>query len=320
MNRIKQKLRGSWQRRFVTLLVALTFAVVAVTGVLAFVRTFSIQIVGLHSLMGFLFIFLVGFHVANNIHPLKRYLRSKTLWISLVITAALSIVMWLQPGPVKTLLGLSSNLGPALDRFEMNKDEMVYHYSPADHYKMALTIKTGKAYDVEDPPHVAIWLENQGAFHIKTLHSPDSNHAQMLPYWAFKVKGWEKAKQESEAKGEQEIEVDAVSSATPNGSFDPADYILPADPDNPMPYKLLIEINQPADAHGSYEDQPSLVYSVEIDNAYPKSFQILDIVGYPKRDDIDGKEAWSLYYVDEGFGSAVELIDSSLLTIDRIEQ
>ena len=64
-------------------------------------------------------------------------------------------------------------------------------------------------------------------------------------------------------------------------------------------------------------DQPALVYAVEIDNLDPRTFQLLDIVGYPKRDDRDGEEAWSLYYPDVGFGSAMQLIDSALLTIER---
>lgn len=319
---MRRRLRGSLQRRFVTLLTALTFAVVAVSGVLAFVRAFSLEIIGLHALMGFVFIALIAFHVANNIRPLKRYLRSKTLWLCLAMTAAATFVMWQQPGPIKALLGLSGNLGPALERFEMNDDAMVFQYSPADHYKMALTLKTGKAYDVEHPPQIAIWLENQGAYHIKTLLGPDSATAESLPYWTFKVRGWEKAKRDAELKEVDGVEVDGVeidgvTMPTPNGSFDPADYILPADPENPMPYKLLIEINQPGDAHAAYDDQPSLVYAVEIDNAWPQTFQLLEIVGYPKREDIDDKEAWSLYYVDEGFGSALKLIDSALLTIER---
>ena len=48
-----------------------------------------------------------------------------------------------------------------------------------------------------------------------------------------------------------------------------------------MPYRLLIEIDQPSD------DQPSLVYSVEVDNADPRAFRLLDLVGYPKREEID---------------------------------
>ena len=113
------------------------------------------------------------------------------------------------------------------------------------------------------------------------------------------------------AKAEAGEEPDAVSGPTPNGSFDPADYILPADAENSTPYKLLIEINQADD------DQASLVYAVEIDNLDPSTYQLLELVGYPKREDEDGKEAWSLFYVDESVGLALELIDSALLVIDR---
>jgi hypothetical protein len=307
---------GSLKRRFTSLFIALVFVVLSVTGVIAFVQPFSIGVVGLHALTGFLFVILAVLHIVNNVRPLKGYLHSKSLWVTLVITAALTSLFFLQPKPIKAILGLSANLGPALDRFEMGKDEMVYHYSPADAYKMALTIKTGKAYDVKTPPHLAIWLENQGGYHIKTLHAPDPEHAAQLPYWHFKLKGWENAKLEAK----EEPPIDAISQPTPNGSFDPADYILPADPKNTTPYKLLIEINQPGDPYQSLTDQPSLVYSVEINNLDPRTFQLLDIVGYPKRDDPtgeDGKEAWSLYYPDEGLGTALDLIDSALLTIER---
>jgi hypothetical protein len=80
-----------------------------------------------------------------------------------------------------------------------------------------------------------------------------------------------------------------------------------------LPYRLLIEIDQPGD------DQSSLVYFVEIDNADPRAFQLLDLAGYPKREENDetGKEVWALYFVDERIDSALRLIDSALLTIGR---
>jgi hypothetical protein len=304
---------GSLRRRSTSLLTALTFLVLAVTGVIAFLRPFSIGIAGLHALMGFVFIGLVGLHVVNNKRPLISYLRSKAVWFTLTITTSLTLLFFLQPAPVKSVLGLSGNLGPAMERFEMNEDGMIFQYSPSPDYKMALTVKTGRSYNFESPPRIAIWLENQGSFHIKTLLKPGPEQAETLPYWSFKRKGWEQAKRDAEEEGE----VDAVSSPTPNGSFDPADYILPADPENSTPYKLLIEINQPGDPHGSLLDQASLVYAVEIDNLEPSTFQLLNLVGYPRREDEDGKESWSLYFVDEGFGSALQLIDSALLTIQR---
>lgn len=55
-----------------------------------------------------------------------------------------------------------------------------------------------------------------------------------------------------------------------------------------------------------------------IDNSLPKHFQLLELRGFPKREE-DGKETWSIYYVDGSFTTALELIDSALLTIERGE-
>ena len=300
------------KRRVVSLLTATSFVVLSVTGILAFIRPFSIQIVGLHALIGFVFVGFIAFHVANNLGSLKLYLKSKTLWLTSAIVGLLTALFLWQPAPVRAVLGLSKNIGPALDRFEINEDVLTYSYSPVPEYKMQLTIRTGNTFDHTAPPHLAIWMENASSYHIKTLHEP----TEMLPYWDFKVRGWKKAKRKAEQAGTALNEtVDGTSGATQNSSFDPADYILPADPDNPMPYHLMIEIDQPGDK------QAALVYSVEIDNAEPRFFQLLDLVGYPKRenDDEDGKEVWELYYVNEEFHSALELIDSALLTIDREE-
>ncbi len=228
------------------------------------------------------------------------------------------------------MLRWSGNLGPALERFQMGEEEIVFDYHPSPDYQLRLTVKTGPSYDAASPPQVAIWLENQGGYHIKTLLAPDAAGQQALPYWAFKHAGWEKAKREAEQKdqalqndragpkvepiAEADVDVDGITAVTPNGSFDPADYILPRSTAGSTPYSLLLEINQPGDS------QPSIVHAVEIDNSLPRTFQLLEMRGYPKRDDDEepsGKETWSLYYIDQTFTSALDLIDSGLLTIKR---
>lgn len=308
MSEAKHKQSGTLRRRAVSLFTALTFLVLSITGVLGFILPFDIGIIGLHSLMGFLFVVLIGLHILNNNRQLKGYLRSKTLWVTLAVTAFLTALFWWQPAPVKVVLGWSGNLGPTMERFEMDEEGMVFDYTPSPDYKMRLTVKPGPTYKTSPPPHVAIWLENQGGYHIKSLLVPEDFSG--TPYYAFKHAGWEKAKREADESVEQ---IDAVSSPTPNGSFDPADYILPGDTGDSTPYALLLEINQPGD------DQASLVYSVEIDNSLPRHFQLLDLRGFPKREDIENKETWGLYYVDSSFTTALELIDSVLLTIGRSE-
>jgi hypothetical protein len=303
------------KRSFVSLLTAFSFLVLSVTGILAFFRPFSIKVVGLHALVGFVFVALVALHVTNNSTPLMKYLRTRMPWLAGGITLVLTVMFFWQPEPVKKILGLSKNLGPALDRFEMTGNGMKYQYSPSPSYKILLEVRAGSGFDSENPPHMAIWLENASLYHIKTLHEPQEGR-EALRYWDFKRRGWETAKAKAAKSGKEladELGVDAVTQPTQLSSFDPEQYILPADPDNPMPYRLLIEIDDPKD------DQPSLVYSVEIENWNPVTFQLLDLVGYPKQeeDDEEGKEVWALYYVDGSITTALDLIDSALLTIER---
>jgi hypothetical protein len=290
----------------------------AVSGVLAFFREFSLTIIGLHAIAGFIFIILIGCHATNNRLALKKYFSKKQAVFILAACLLLVGVLLSQPAPVRALLGLSGNLGPAQTRFSLNSDGAEFNYSPDESYKMKLDIKWGAAFEETRPPQLAIWLQNQGTYHIKTLYGPESGESPALPYWSFKRRGWEQARKEDMANPEQEESVDGISEATPNGSFDPADYILPADPDNPMPYKLLFEINLPDVQNDDIPASPSIVYEVEIDNTIPFAYQTLTMVGYPKPDSADeAKETWSLYFVDEDIGPILDLVNSALLTIDR---
>jgi hypothetical protein len=297
------------KKKIVTILVAMTFTVIATSGLLAFFRPFSILVTGLHSLMGFVFIVLIFFHVKQNFKGMKKSIMSRYAIGSLIFIALLTVLFLWQPAPIRAILGLSNNLGAALDRFEMKDDGMVYHYSPAENYKLKLEIRAGENYDTKSPPDIAIWLENQSSYHIKTLYTSQSKKES--PFWAWKVEEYEKAKAESKEEADEDL--DSISGATPNSSFDPRDYILPER--NKEPFYLLIEVNQPADANKFHKDQPSIIYKVEIDNKFPKAFQVLDILGYSKYD--PDEKTWDAYFPDEKLTTSLKLINSALLTIDR---
>jgi hypothetical protein len=307
------------RRQLVSLFNAILFGVMAVTGVIAFIQPFSIEIIGLHALTGFLFIGVVVGHIFNNSVALKKYIKSPVVLAVIGTTVATTALFYYQPTPIKKILGLSGNLGPALDLFEMDEKGMTYRYTPDPGYKMLVDLRTGPAFDLKNPPRLAVWLENQSLYHIKTLYVSDTpDNRDQLPYWAFKVKGWKKAQEEAKAKNlSLEDSVDAVSEATANGSFDPADYILPTEQNASMPYRVMIEVNQPNDPSSKLEDQPSLVYEVEVDNYDPYTFQLLELVGYPALEEKEEKEEWYLSYADESIESAFEIVDSVLLQIDR---
>jgi len=317
------KLAGK-KRNSISLLVAMLFVSMAITGVLGFFLPFNILTVSVHAFLGFLFILIIALHVKNNFKRLKDYFSSKTALIIFTSVVSLIVIIVYQPKPVKALLALSQNLGPAVDSFKLGNSAMTYNYNPAPHYKMQLDLKGGKVFDSSNPPYVAIWLENTSSFHIKSLyHSGSPNYESMLPYWHHKKSEYQKHKKqaaEKEISAAQALEaVDGITSATPNDSFDPADYIVPRDPQKETPYRLLIEINLPNDNNEYYPDQPSLVYSVEVDNKNPRSYQVLEIVGYPKTEIEKGKTVWSLFFVDEKITTAHEIFDSALLSIERTD-
>jgi hypothetical protein len=297
------------------------FLTLAVTGVLGFFLPFNLLIVSVHSLIGFIFIASIGFHIKNNFRQLRNYFTSRTALVLLLIISSLIAIIIYQPAPVKAILSLSSNKGPALDHFEIQGNRMTYQYAPAPHYNIKLDFKGGSSFQTEDPPFIAIWIENKSGYHIKSLyHSEHENFDNLLPYWHHKRSEYLKNKELNEKKKrdtESSDDLDALSSATDNYSFDPKDYIVPENPEKESPYRVMIEINLPGDANEHYEDQPSLVYSVEIDNKDPRAYQVLEIVGFPKLEVVDGEDKWSLYYADETITTARDLYDSALLQIDR---
>ena len=310
------------QRNLVSLTIAILFLILAVTGIMGFFLPFDLLIVSVHSLLGFLFIGAIILHLKNNFRQLKKYFQNWTALIITLLIAGLALIILWQPAPVKAVLGLSKNLGPVVDRFELKDDKITYTYSPANHYKMQLNFKGGKAFQPASPPYIAIWLENTSRFHLKTLyHTPQQDSSSILPYWSYKKSEYEKYKKRSEEYKERgknlEEELDALSSATPNDSFDPADYIVPKDPEKESPYRLLIEINMPDDGNDYHKDQPSLVYAVEVDNRNPRSYQVLDLVGYPEAEKGEETLEWSLRYVDETITTAHDLYDSAMLLIER---
>ena len=307
-------------QRPITLLTGLCFLVVAVSGVVAYFTSFSIKVVGLHALTGFAFIALALWHVRNSFRPMRAHLRSRLLPACAVAIAALGALLWWQPAPVRAVLGLSRNLGPPLTTIASNDSGLTLRYVPSPDYRMQIDVQMGPTFNPDQPPAAAVWLENDSSYHILTLHvSEGAEQGDTLPYWRSKVEGWEAAKAEAAALEDAQAEVDAVAGATTNSSFDPFDYIRPADPENPMPYRVLIEINQPGDARGEAADQPSLVYLVDVDNLDPRIYQLFELHGEPRSEtNGEGDTEWHLYYPDE-VGSAVELIDSSLLTIERGE-
>ena len=104
------------KRNVVSLSIAILFISLAVTGVMGFFLPFNILTVSVHALLGFIFIGSIALHIKNNLRQLKNYFSSCTALVIVISVAGLIAVILSQPKPVVAILGLSKNLGPAIDR------------------------------------------------------------------------------------------------------------------------------------------------------------------------------------------------------------
>ena len=301
-------------RTIVSLTLLLAVGVVTVTGVIAFLRPFSLLIVSLHVVFGLAFALATLWHIKNNFPHLRRYAKSKAIVFCTAAAVGLAAVVVGQIPPVRALMRLSPNTGAAAIEVVDEAEQLRFDYAPADDYRLRLDIQKGSEFPPTSPC-LAIWLENESAYHIHTLYTTDGdNLAEMLPYWSCKRREWFKAKEKFDSRRAEGL--DGFSGATRNDSFDPRDYVLAEN----GRYSLMVEINASGDANERFPDadvgQPSLIYAVEIVNSEPAHFQVLSRFGIPEQ--TEGEVPWQIGYDLSGLTTALKLIDSALVRIDRM--
>jgi hypothetical protein len=302
------------QRSVASLSLFVVVCVVIVTGIIAFLRPFSITVISLHAIFGLCFVITAIWHIKNNFPSLWGYLKTREAIACIVLASALGTAILLQVAPVRIFMQLCANASPSPVKLVDEDDQIKFEYVVSDDYLLEMVVQKGSAYPAT-PPRMAIWLENQSAFHIHTLYATDgAEESGMLPYWSYKRGRWKKAKDEFETKVAKGL--DAVSSATRNSSFDPADYMLADD----QRYTVMLEIDVAEVMPGTSDAErtsSSLIYSVEIDNADPAHFQVLGRLGVPEQ--VPQENTWQIGYDVSGLDDALAMLDSTLVTIYRKE-
>ncbi len=307
MNETNGSKRRGTRRALASLSLLIAVGVVTATGAIAFLRPFSLTVTSLHVVFGLCLVIAAIWHIGHNIPQLKRYLKTQSAVVCATAATVLAAAVFLQAPPIRTFMGWSADADRSPVSWLDREGRLRLRYAASEDCLLVLDVQKGPTYPVT-APCMAIWLENESAYHIHTLHAPErEDGARRLPYWRDKRAKWQKAREESEAASSEDT--DAVSGATPNASFDPADYILADD----QRYTVLLEISATRD---DATEHASLVYSVEIDNSEPVRFQVLSRLGIPEPSPAD--DAWVIGYDVSRLGEdALNRIDSALVTLDR---
>jgi uncharacterized membrane protein len=128
-NDLQQRLA---QRTLASLSLFIIVCVVVVTGIIAFLRPFSITVISLHVIFGLCFAVTAVWHVRNNFPSLRNYLVSGKAITCIVLACGLAAAIVLQIPPVRALMRLSANTDRTAVTVVTQADRLHFEYRLSD--------------------------------------------------------------------------------------------------------------------------------------------------------------------------------------------
>ncbi|MGK0188443.1 MAG: hypothetical protein ACI9R3_004254 [Verrucomicrobiales bacterium] len=316
------------------------FVTLAVTGLLAFLKPFSIATTRVHIVFGLATLVLVGLHLASRMGYFKKQIRpsgsqqvSRPLLFGILAgwggLIAVALVNW---QPISLLLDQSYE---ARHQAEIVRASPLSAFKdPAVHQRMiarkprsdadaTLALSVSFARDLESLPAIAVWAETATGTMIETLYidpalaysdNPEWGGASVprhhiLPIWRHRytmISGVDPTG-----------EIDAFSGATPTHSFTLDDYLTLGEEKS---FVLSVEVNAPADSNEHYTDsrigQPSLLYTAYIELDVENRYTILELTGHGEGSERNG----AIHYDLEKITTARALIDLLLVKVESTEK
>ncbi len=289
-----------------------SFSTLAVTGVLAFVKPFSLMTTRIHIVFGLATAILVVLHLVDRIKyfQFQLFRRPATenrgrriarlsigavvlVWAGLLSSAVFNWV------PVGLLIDLGYE---SQHRLEIVRSSMDSAYFEQDHERFVLrrpgkvddstgranlSLKIQFSNNLDPKPTIAVWTETTVGAMIETIYldpsiayserpnwfGTDTDRKEILPIWRHRYTLYSGV--------DPEGKIDAFSGATASHSFTLDDYL---ELGTAMEFVLCVEVNQTADPNEFYLDpivgQPSLLYTalIELDSA--QRYRVLELTGH----------------------------------------
>ncbi len=340
-------------RRLLGNVLIITVLVLSGSGIMMYLMPFEKNIASLHTVFALLFIVAMILHIVNNKLPLKNYITGKRqkglkkwqapLVFSIVVLMAFGL--YLDIPVLNTIYSTGNELrNKQVGKTEETRDyQIISIEKPFGNHKLSVELKKGDAFQY---PLFAIWLEDSIGNYLETLYvsrvisssifdygkktdeiweSALVRRPEALPYWSHK-RGIEAA-DGLFVPLNGALDLDAVSGATPTGSFAVKSQV---DLDENARYRVLIELNQSYDWNEYYTKdsypndkvysgsgqvgQPSLIYGAEIEKIGNTNtiHKIMSLIGHGHHSGENG----NLYPDVSNITSAKKIANRIILTLE----
>ena len=315
-----------------------SFSALSVTGVLAYLRPFSITVTQIHIIAGFVTLVLVLMHLLARLPYFKNRITKGRQGASLRIQVILfgTVFGFLVYGSVSSIPPSSWLIDNSYEHRNSSQivrsSSLVGFEEPAQHRKWivrksqddsgsGLSIYLSFQEELNPMPSIAVWAESTTGSMIETIFLEQSlaysevplwedyktQRSHILPLWRHRYTLLSGIKPSGE--------VDAVSGATESHRFALDPYLVAGKGNE---FVLCVEINAPGDANKEFSDtllgQPSLLYTclVEVDRLEP--YYLFDLTGHGGGDAI---ETGNIQYDLDLIGTAKKMKDLFLVKIEK---
>lgn len=314
------------------------------TGIISYGFAYSETIAGIHTWFGIAFIFLMVFHLRNNLKTLFNYIRQyKGKQITVLgVTASIVIVIgvMLSLPPFSNVLEFGKNLRKSITVEEGTFQTLTTNIG-GEGLPIEIELRKGLHYE-SDPqplflgltyttvPQVAFWLEDVDGQYISTIYvtqkisnasfiSTDDifntvSRPESLPYWAHqRGVSYEGG---SLMPSTTNTDLDGMTGATPLGNYDVHSKVN----SDLRQFKVMMEINRSYDFNSFYSKdkypddpiysgsgssgQPSVIYEARINLDDKPQAYFMQSVGHGHHSGADGM----LYEDMTGIDTALELV------------
>ena len=304
-----------------------SFSALSVTGVLAYLRPFSITVTQIHIIAGFVTLVLVLMHLLARLPYFKNRISKGKQGASLRLQVILfgSVFGFLVYGSVSSMPPASWLIDNSYEHRNSSQivrsSSLVGFEDPAPHRKWivrqsqddngsGLSIYLSFQEELNPVPSIAVWAESTTGSMIETLFLEQSlaysevplwedyktQRSHILPLWRHRYTLLSGIKPSGE--------VDAVSGATESHQFALDPYFEKGKGNE---FILCVEINAPEDITEKFPDpilgQPSLLYTGLIDVDREDPYYLLELTGHGGGDALEtGNVQYDLDPIDSAKG------------------
>lgn len=315
-----------------------SFSALSVTGVLAYLRPFSITVTQIHIIAGFVTLVLVLMHLLARLPYFKNRITKGSQGASLRLQVILfgTVFGFLVYGSVSSIPPASWLIDNSYEHRNSSQivrsSSLVGFEEPAPHRKWivrgsqddngsGLSIYLSFQVELNPMPSIAVWAESTTGSMIETLFLEQSlaysevplwedyktQRSHILPLWRHRYTLLSGIKPSGE--------VDAVSGATESHQFALDPYFEKGKGNE---FILCVEINAPEDITEKFSDpilgQPSLLYTSLIDVDREDPFYLFELTGHGGGDALEtGNVQYDLDLID----TAKEMKDLFLAKLEK---